>query len=401
MTATISPTESTAKMASGTNDMRTGPLRSGLCAATAVLLWLLAGCSRHAGSAAETADAGTNGERILNIYSWSDYIAPDTVANFEKETGIKVRYDTYDSNEVLETKLLTGHAAYDIVIPTGTFFEQQRKAGVYRKLDKSALPNLVNLDPDIMHRMAAHDPDNAFAVPYMWTTTGLGFDTAKIHARLGAQLPDGWALLLDPKNAAKIQDCGIGMIDAPMDIFQSVIIYLGHDPNRLDPADVTAASAVLQQIRPFIRYISTDQYMNDLANGGICFALGWSGDIERARIRAKEAANGVTLTYVVPREGGVLTVDMVGIPADAPHPRNALLWMNYLMRPDVMAGITNFINYPNGNLASLALVDPSVKNDTAIYPDAQTRARLVTPTAVPQEYSRLITREWTRFRTGY
>jgi putrescine transport system substrate-binding protein len=381
--------------------MRTGLGRAAWCAALAALLWLTAACSGHAGSAPEATDPGTPGERILNIYSWSDYIAPDTVANFEKETGIKVRYDTYDSNEVLETKLLTGHAAYDIVIPTGTFFEQQRKAGVYRKLDKSALPNWVNLDPDIMHRMAAHDPDNAFAVPYMWTTTGLGFDTAKIHARLGERLPDGWALLLDPKNAAKIQDCGIGMIDAPMDVFQSVIIYLGHDPNRLDPADVTAASAVLQQIRPYIRYISTEQYMNDLANGSICFALGWSGDIERARIRAKEAANGVTLTYLVPREGGVLTVDMVGIPADAPHPRNALLWMNYLMRPDVMAGITNFINYPNGNLASLALIDPSIRNDNAVYPDAETRARLVTPTAVPQEYSRLITREWTRFRTGH
>jgi putrescine transport system substrate-binding protein len=401
MIATISPTESTAKAAPGTNVMRPTRTRTAWCAVCAALLWLAAGCSRQAGTAPATADTGSGGDKVLNIYSWSDYIAPDTVANFEKETGIKVNYDTYDSNEVLETKLLTGHAAYDIVIPTGTFFEQQRKAGVYRKLDKSALPNLVNLDPDIMRRMAAHDPDNAFAVPYMWTTTGLGFDTAKIRARLGEHLPDGWALLLDPKNAAKFQDCGIAMIDAPMDIIQSVIIYLGHDPNRLDPADVTAASEVLRQIRPYVRYISTEQYMNDLANGSICFALGWSGDIVRARIRAKEASNGVTLTYLLPREGGVLTVDMVGIPADAPHPRNALLWMNYLMRPDVAAGITNFINYPNGNLASLPLIDPSIKSDNGIYPDAQTRSRLVTPTAVPQEYSRLITREWTRFRTGY
>ena len=363
----------------------------------AALLLALLGCSRGH----DAPNTATAPEKVLNIYSWSDYIAPDTVANFEQETGIQVRYDTYDSNEVLETKLLTGHAAYDIVIPTGTFFEQQRKAGVYRKLDKTALPNLGNLDPDILHRMAVHDPGNLYAVPYMWTTTGLGFNAEKLHARLGKDLPDGWALLLDPKNAAKFQDCGIALIDAPMDIFQSVIIYLGRDPNRLDPADVAAASEVLRGIRPFIRYIDTAQYMTDLANGSICFALGWSGDVERARNRSREASNGVNLVYLLPREGAVLTVDMIGIPADAPHPQNALLWLNYLMRPDVAAGITNFINYPNGNLASLALIHDDIKNDNAVYPDATIRTRLVTPTAVPLEYSRLITREWTRFRTGY
>jgi len=238
-------------------------------------------------------------------------------------------------------------------------------------------------------------------VPYMWTTTGLGFDVGKLHSRLGERLPNGWGLIFDPHNAAKLQDCGIAVIDSPMDVFQSVIIYLGHDPNRLDPLDVAAASEVLRRIRPFIRYIDTALYMADLANGSICLSLGWSGDIERARNRAKESSNGVNLAYLVPREGAVLTVDMVGIPAEAPHPRNALIWMNYLMRPDVMAGITNFINYPNGNLASLALIRPEVKNDQDIYPDAATRARLITPAAVPLEYSRLITREWTRFRTGY
>jgi putrescine transport system substrate-binding protein len=352
-----------------------------------MLLLLLGACS-PAPHAPPPAGSGVGmgspeGEKVLNIYSWSDYIAPDTIANFEKETGIKVRYDTYDSNEVLETKLLTGHTGYDIVIPTGTFFERQLRAGVYRKLDKSQLPNLVNADPDIMRRLATHDPGNLYAVPYMWTTTGLGYDNTKIQARLGKHVPDGWDLLLDPANAAKLQDCGINVLDAPMDVFQSVMIYLGKDPNRLDPADVAAASAILLKIRPYIRTIESEAYMNDLANGSICLALGWSGDIERARSRAKEAANGVNLVYLLPREGALLTVDMVGIPADAPHPHNAELWMNYLLRPDVAAGISNFIHYPNGNRASLAFIRSDIKNDRELYPDESARARLVTPTAVP------------------
>ena len=377
------------------NISRKIPMRAVRWILIASLLSAALGCSRHAGSG-QAVD-----EKVLNIYSWMDYIAPDTVPNFEKETGIKVRFDTYDNNEVLETKLLTGHTNYDIVVPTGAFFERQRRAGVYRKLDKSALPNLANADPDIMRRLAVYDPGNLYAVPYMWTTTGLGFNVDLVRARLGAPTTDSWALLLDPGNAAKLQDCGIAIIDSAMDVFQSVILYLGHDPNRLDPADVTAASEVLRKIRPFIRYIDPEQYISDLANGGVCMALGWAGDVERARNRATEAGNGVHLAYLVPREGALITVDMMAMPADAPHPRNAQLWMNYLLRPDVIAQISNFINYPNGNSASLPYLKPGVKGDENVYPDAATRARLVSPGAVPLEYSRLITREWTRFRTGY
>jgi putrescine transport system substrate-binding protein len=376
---------------------------------TVVLLFMMLGCSRHPGQS--TTPRGTDGnsnattssdsEKILNVYSWIDYIAPDTVPNFERETGIKVRYDTYDNNEVLETKLLTGHTSYDVVIPTEAFFERQLKAGVYRKLDKSELPNLVNRDPDIARRLALHDPGNLYAIPYMWTTTGIGYNVAQVRSRLGANPTNSWALLFDPNNASKLKDCGITIIDSPMDVFDSVIIYLGRDPNRLDPLDVAAASEVLRKIRPYIHYIDPAQYISDLANGSVCLSLGWSGDIEQARSRAKEATTGVELAYVVPREGALITVDMMGIPADAPHPHNAQIWMNYLMRPDVAAGITNFIKYPNGNSASLPLVLAAIKNDEAIYPDENTRARLVTPTAVPLEYSRLVTREWTRFRTGY
>jgi putrescine transport system substrate-binding protein len=361
------------------------------------LILALFGCSRHRGAAA---DGGANADRFLNIYSWIDYIAPDTVSNFEKETGIKVRYDTYDNNEVLETKLLTGRTNYDIVIPTENFFDRQLRAGVYRKLDKAALPNLVNADPDILRRMAVHDPGNLYAIPYMWSTTGLGYNVGKVRERLGAKVPDSWSLLLDPASAAKLKDCGISIVDSPLDVFESVMIYLGRDPNRRDPDDVAAASAVLQKIRPFIRYIDPAQYISDLANGDVCLSLGWSGDVAMARSRAADAATKADIAYFVPREGALITVDMMGIPADAPHPRNALLWMNYLMRPEVIAGISNAIRYPNGYSGSLPLIQASLKGDESIYPDPATRARLVTNKAVSAEYSRLVTREWTRFRTG-
>jgi putrescine transport system substrate-binding protein len=373
--------------------------------AAGALLSALLGCARHGGSttSADGAPATPNadGEKFLNIYSWADYIAPDTVRNFEKETGIKVRYDTYDNNEVLETKLLTGHTNYDVVDPTETFFDRQRNAGIYLKLDKAQLPNLKNIDPDIMRRMAVHDPGNLYAVPYMWSTTGLGYNVDLVRARLGGNPPDSWALLFDPANAAKLQDCGIVIIDSPMDVFSSAMIYLGRDPNRLDPKDVAAASEVLRKIRPFIRYIDPAQYIPDLVSGGACLALGWSGDVEQARSRAKESNTGVNLAYLVPREGALITVDMMGIPADAPHPHNAMLWLNYLLRPDVIAGVTNYIKYPNGNAASLPLVRADIREDESVYPSPATRARLITARAAPAEYSRLITREWTRFRTGY
>jgi putrescine transport system substrate-binding protein len=362
----------------------------GAAMACAALMGVL-GCARPA----------HDSEKVLNVYSWADYIAPDTVANFEKETGIKVRYDTYDNNEVLETKLLTGHTNYDVVLPSGHFFEHQMRAGVYRKLDKSLLPNLANADPDIMRWIAAHDPGNLYAIPYMWSTTGLGYNVDKVYARLGAGSPDSWSLLFDPGTAAKLKDCGIAIIDSARDVFASAIIFLGRDPNRQDVADVAAASEILLKIRPFIRYIDPAQHTADLANGNVCLSLAWSGDIGQARSRAAEAKSGMNIAYIVPREGAIITVDMLGIPADAPHPHNAHTWLNYLMRPDVIAGITNAIRYPNGNLASLPLVQAALKEDETIYPNQATRARLIPLKAVSPEYSRLLTREWTRFRTGY
>ena len=367
-----------------------------------LLLAALCGCGGHPeppSGAAATSAAPYDAEKVLNVYSWAEYIAPDTVANFEKATGIEVHYDTFDNNEVLETKLLTGHTNYDVVLPSEHFFDRQVRAGVYRKLDKAALPNLVNADPEIMRRLAIHDPGNLYAIPYMWTTTGLGYNVDQVRARLGPNVTDSWSLLFDPQNAAKLKDCGVAITDSPLDVFESAIIYLGKDPNRHDPADVAAASELLLKIRPFVRYIAAD-LISPMANGSVCLALAWSGDVEAARNRAREISTTTQIAYLVPREGGLITLDMMGIPADAPHPRNAEAWMNYLLRPEVSAAITNAIHYPNGNAASLPLVNADIRGDPGVYPDAATRARLLSISAVPMEYTRTVSREWTRFRTG-
>jgi putrescine transport system substrate-binding protein len=338
-------------------------------------------------------------EQILNVYSWANYIAPNTIVNFEKETGIKVHYDVFDSNEVLETKLLTGHSNYDVVVSSDIFFGQELIAGVYRKLDKEALPNLANADPEIMRRMAVQDPGNLHAIPYMWTTTGIGYNVDMLRARLGPNIPDSWALLFDPRNAEKLKDCGILIIDSPLDVFGSAMIYLGRDFNRHDPRDILAAAETLKTIRPFVRNIDAAS-IAALANGDVCLALAWSGDVEAARSRAIEASSGARIAYLLPREGAMISVDMVGIPADAPHPYNAEIWMNYLLRPNVIAEISNYIKYPNGNAASLPFIDASVKSDPAVYPDLEARARLVTNSPGSLNYSRLMTHAWTRFRAG-
>ncbi len=373
-----------------------------------VVFCALAACSRHApqsGAAGSTMSASEGAqnteEKVLNLASWSEYIAPDTVPNFERETGIKVNYETYDNNEVLESKLMAGHTNLDVVVPTAEFLERQRQANIYQKLDKTVLSNLKNADPQVMRLLALYDPGNLYAVPYMFSLTGLGYNVEQVKARLGNTVPDSWGLVFDPKNAAKLQDCGIAIIDSPIDVFTSAIIYLGHDPNRFDPADIAAASQLLASIRPYIRYIDPSQHISDLANGSLCLSLTWAGDLGQARRRGIESKTGVTLNFFIPREGALIVVDMMAIPADAPHPHNALLWLNFLLRPEVIAGITNYIHYPNGNSASLPLVQPEIRNDQTIYPDEETRKRLIAPRAEPADYARLMTREWTRFRTGH
>ncbi|MGD9842268.1 MAG: polyamine ABC transporter substrate-binding protein [Steroidobacteraceae bacterium] len=363
----------------------------------------LAGCSKKEEvPAAPVADTAvmTDDEKVLNVYNWSDYIADDTVKNFEAKYGIKVNYDVFDSNEVVETKLLAGNTGYDLVIPTAPFMERQIKAGVFQKLDKSLLKNIGNMDTDIMRRVALHDPDNAYAVPYMWGTDGIGYNVEKIKKIMPNAPVDSWALVLDPTYAAKFKDCGISILDAPTDIRSIVLMYLGKEPNSQDAEDLKLVEAQLMRIRPYVRKINSSQYIEDLANGDLCIAVGYSGDVLQSRDRAAEAANGVTVAYSVPKEGTVIWFDMMSIPADAKHPKNAHLFMDYLMQPEVAAANSNAVNYANGNLASEPYIDDVVKNDPGVYPPAEVKAKLAPELAVADDYNRLLTRTWTRFQTG-
>jgi putrescine transport system substrate-binding protein len=371
-------------------------------ALVAALAALLAACGggdkKPAGEAAAPA-APKAEEKVLNVFNWSDYIAEDTQANFEKQTGIKVNYDVFDGNEVLETKLLAGRTGYDVVVPSASFLERQIKAGVFMKLDKSKLPNLKNMDPEIMQRIAlAHDPGNEHAVPYLWGTTGIGYNVDKVKKALGTDKIDSWAAIFDPKNAAKLKDCGMTLLDAPSETTDSMLIFLGMDPNSEKTEDLKAAEEALMKIRPYVRYLHSSQYINDLANGEICVVLGWSGDVIMARDRADEANKGVHIAYTIPKEGAIMWFDMLAIPADAPHPDNAHQFINYLMDPAVIAGVSNYVAYANGNAASLPMVDESVKGDPTIYPTPE--VKLYPHLAESQEFSRLLNRAWTRFRTG-
>ncbi len=368
----------------------------------AVVLLALGACGKKEEAASTTAAAPPPApeEKVLHIYNWSDYIAEDTISNFEKETGIKVTYDTFDSNEVLETKLLAGHTGYDVVVPSANFLERQIKAGVFLKLDKSKLPNLKNMDPDIMGRIAKHDPGNQYAIDWQWGTTGIGYNVNKVKKILGDVKPDGWSLILDPANAKKLAKCGITMLDAPSEIVDSVLISLGRDPNSESPDDLKAATDVLMKVRPYIKYFHSSSYIDDLANGEVCLSLGWSGDVFIAKSRAEENKKDFELTYYIPKEGAIMWFDTLAIPADAPHPNNAHLFLDYTMRPEVIAAVTNFVTYANGNLAALPLVNEDIRNNPNIYPTPEMRNKLFPHLAESQEYSRLLNRAWTTIKTG-
>ena len=370
-----------------------------LVAAISIAVAACGGKKEEAGKAAE-AKAPAAEEKVLNVYNWSDYIAEDTEANFEQQTGIQVNYDVFDSNEVLETKLLAGKTGYDVVVPSASFLERQIKAGVFMKLDKSKLPNLANMDPEIMQRVALHGPGNEHAVPYLWGTTGIGYNPEKVKAALGVDTIDSWATIFDPENAKKLKDCGLVMLDAPVEVFDSALIYLGKDPNSESEADLNAARDLIMGVRPYVRYFHSSQYINDLANGEICVALGWSGDILQAQARGAEAENPVEVAYTIPKEGAIVWFDMLAVPADAPHPDNAHQFINYLMEPSVIAAISDYVAYANGNAASFELVDEAVRTDPSVYPTPEVKAKLYPSLAESQEYSRLSNRAWTTVRTG-
>ncbi len=361
------------------------------------MLALLAGCARPAAHAGDAAGAN---EKVLNVYNWSDYIQPSVIRDFERETGIHVNYDVFDSNEILETKLLTGHTNYDVVVPSAAFLERQLQADIYQKLDKSQLPNLKNVDPRIQQALALYDPGNQYAVDYMWITSGVGYNAVAIKARMADAPVDSWRMLLDPAVIAKFADCGVSILDAPSEVVATVLIYLGRNPNSDSPEDLKAAEQVLKAVRPFIRYVDSSRYIDNLANGDICLAMGWSGDVKQAHDRAKEANKGIDLVYSIPREGAIVNLDVMAIPADAPHVHNALLFINYLLRPEVAAQNSNLIKYANAVAPDLQPLDPEVRNDPGVFPPPEVRARLTPERPRPAEYQRLLTRAWTRFKTG-
>jgi putrescine transport system substrate-binding protein len=375
-------------------------LRIVLAAATAALA--LAACGKkEEAQQAEQAKGTAAEEKVLNVYNWSDYIAEDTLKGFEEKTGIKVNYDVFDSNDVLETRLLAGNSGFDVVVPSASFLERQIKAGVFQKIDKSQVPNLANMDPDIQQRVALHDPNNEHSVTYLWGTTGIGYNEAKIKQILGeGVIPDSWNFIFDPALAGKFKDCGISVLDAPDEVLKVVLGWMGRDPNSEKEEDLKAAEEKLMAVRPFIRKIHSSQYIEDLANGDICVAVGWSGDILQSRDRAAEAGKGTVIKYAIPKEGTIVWFDMLAIPADAKHPKNAHAFINYLMEPQVAANNSNFVNYANGNAASLALVNDEVKNDPGIYPTAEVKAKLFPSLAYGEDFTRLMTRMWTKFTTG-
>jgi len=339
-------------------------------------------------------------EKVVSVLNWSDYVGDTTNADFSAKTGIKVTYDVFDSNEVLETKLLAGRSGYDVVVPTAPFLERQIKAGVFLPLDKSKLPNLANMDPELMQRVAAHDSGNQHSLIYLWGTIGLGYNPEMVKKALGIDTIDSWSAILDPANAARLAKCGITMLDAPTDVFGSVAIYKGLDPNSEKLEDLKLVEDALMAIRPYIRYFHSSSYINDLASGEICVALGWSGDMLQARDRGAAAAKPVTIRYAIPKEGAINYFDMLAIPADAPHPDNAHAYLNYLMEPEVIAQVTNKTRFASGNAAALPFVTDDIKNDPGIYPSAEVRARLHPDLVESQEFSRDLNRAWTRIRSG-
>ena len=376
------------------------PVRTVLTA-TAIVLAVAACGKKESAEQAQQPGAAAQEEKVLHVFNWSDYIAEDTVPNFEKQSGIKVTYDVFDSNDVLETRLLAGNSGFDLVVPSASFLERQIKAGVFQKIDKSQIPNLKNMDPDIMNRVGLHDPNNEYAVPYLWGTTGIGYNEDKIKKILGDARPDSWNYLYDPKLAAKFKDCGISLLDAPDEILKTVLAWLGRDPNSQKEEDLKAAEEKLMPIRPFVRKIHSSQYIDDLANGDLCIAVGWSGDILQARDRAEEAGQGVKIKYAIPKEGTIVWFDMLAIPNDAKHPKNAHAFINYLMDPQVAANNSNFVNYANGNAASFPMVSDEVKNDPGIYPTPEVKAKLFPSLAYNEDFTRLMTRMWTKFTTGH
>ncbi|MDQ7070028.1 MAG: polyamine ABC transporter substrate-binding protein [Rhodobacterales bacterium] len=345
--------------------------------------------------------AGSAFAEEVRVYNWSDYIDEDLLAKFEEETGIKLIYDVFDSNEVLETKMLAGSSGYDVVVPSGTFLQRQISAGAFQKLDKAQLSNAGNLWDVILDRTEQYDPENAYSINYMWGTTGIGVNVGKVAAALGDDAPIGSLdLVFNPDNMAKLGDCGVQFLDAPAEMIPAALTYLGEDPDSKDPEVIAKAEAVFEAVRPYIQKFHSSEYINALANGDICVAFGWSGDILQARDRADEAENGVEIAYNSPSEGALMWFDQMAIPVDAPNPSGAHKFLNFILDAQNMADASNYVYYANGNMASQPLLEEDVIGDPAIYPDAATLANLYTTTPYEPKVQRVVTRLWTKIKSG-
>jgi len=339
-------------------------------------------------------------EKVLNVYNWSDYIGETTIADFEAATGIKVNYDTFDSNELLETKLLVGGSGYDVVVPASNFLARQVQIGVFQEVNRDALSGLDNLDPNLMEMLAQLDPANAHSVPYTWGTTGIGVNYGMVTERMPDAPIDSWSLMFDPDLLARFADCGVAMVDSPTQVVAAALNYLGKDPNSENLDDLAAAMDVLQAIRPHVRHLKTSQVISDLANNEICVLLGWSGDVGQAFLRADEAGTGAELAFSIPVEGAEVFFDLLAIPADAPHPENAHKFLDFMLKPEVIAEITNYTFYANANLAASEFVIEDVLADPGIYPPEDVRAKLFSLQPRSAKYTRSLNRAWTKFKTG-
>lgn len=350
---------------------------------------------------AALADVPDTNQRTLNIYNWSDYIATDTIANFEKETGIKVNYDVFDSNEVLEAKLLSGKTGYDIVAPSADFLPHQIKAGVYQPLDRKKLPNWKNLDSELMALATNYDPENQFSFPYLWGTTGIGYNPQLVQEALGKDAPvNSWSLIFDEKYTSKLSECGVAFLNAPTEVIPAALSYLGLDPNSTNRDDYAKAEALLLKVRPYVTYFHSSRSVSDLANGDICVAMGWSGDVLQAAERAEEANNGITVIYTIPKEGSGLWFDMIAIPKDAKNTEEAHTFINYLLRPDVIANISNYVAYANPNRPATKLLDPEIRDSQGIYPSEEVRKRLFVFKTLPPRINRQVNRMFTKLASG-
>ncbi len=337
---------------------------------------------------------------IVHIYNWTDYIGETTLEDFQKATGIKPSYDVFDSNETLEGKLLAGHSGYDIVVPSNHFLGKQIKAGAFQKLDRSLLPNWHNLDPALLKQLEVNDPGNLYAVPYLWGTNGIGYNVEKVKAVLGVDKIDSWSVMFEPENLKKLTSCGVAFMDSPDEMFPSMLNYLGLDPNSTKLDDYKKAEAKLLALRPYVTYFHSSKYIGDLANGNICIAFGYSGDVFQAKARAEEAGKGIEIAYSIPKEGANLWFDMMAIPADTKSVKEAHAFINYLLDPAVIAKVSDYVGYANPNPKAGELMNQDVRNDPSVYPPQEVLNNLYVSAELPPKIQRRVIRAWTRVKSG-